>query len=240
MGRQSRCLRLAGLVMLAAATIVGAAPPAAAACHSFVVEVEPATVVEGAEVTVTVRRDAGVGPSQIDVETVDGTAGGGADYEPVARRTLSFSSETEQSFPVPTIDDAEGEQAETFSLHLSNPGGCAVNPNFVVGPDAVVTVSDNDAAQTTTTAPATTATTTRASTTTVADDTSTTAATVGDDASTSTTRPTSTTLDADEAAVAPTSDDDDGNSPAVVVVLAVLVVLVAAGLVAWTWRRRRA
>ena len=115
-----------------------------AACHAFEVTAEPATVDEGGAVQVTVSRDGAVGTSQIDVETIDGTARGGADYEPVARRTISFTNETSQAFPIQTKEDADRESAETFRIHLSNPGGCTVNPNFSVGPDATVTIGASD------------------------------------------------------------------------------------------------
>jgi hypothetical protein len=137
--------RILAVAALAAAAVVLTGSPAVAACHSFTVEVSPATVREGGEVTVTVRRDAAVDPSQIDVSTVDGTARARRDYTPL-RRTVSFTTETEQTFTISTGDDSSDERAERFRVHLSNPGGCAANPSFVVGPDAQVMIRDNDAA----------------------------------------------------------------------------------------------
>lgn len=130
---------------MAAAAVVLTGSPAVAACHSFTVEVSPATVREGGEVTVTVRRDAAVDPSQIDVSTVDGTARAGQDYTRL-RRTVSFTTDTEQTLTIPTADDSSNERAKRFRVHLSNPGGCATNPSFVVGPDAQVMIRDNDPA----------------------------------------------------------------------------------------------
>jgi hypothetical protein len=127
------------------ALIVFPAGPALAACHSFTVEADPDAVGEGRMVTVIVRRDAAVAPSQVDVSTVDGTATAGEDYRPLDR-TVSFTSETEQTLTVRTIDDGSAEPRERFRVRLSNPGGCAPNPNFVVGPDARVTIRDDDAA----------------------------------------------------------------------------------------------
>jgi hypothetical protein len=143
----SRPTRFA-LIGLACAAIVAAltvvvAPPAQAACHHFSVKATPATVPEGATVNVTVSRDGAVGPSNIDVSTVDGTAKAGSDYTAL-RQTVKFTTETSQTFEVKTIDDNQQEPAETFRVHLANPGGCTVNPNFVVDPDAVVTIDDND------------------------------------------------------------------------------------------------
>lgn len=234
--------------MLAAATlgvlavVVGPAPPALAACHSFTVEAEPSSVAEGAAVTVTVRRDAGVGPSQIDIETVDGTAVGGSDYAAVARRTVSFSSETEQSFEVATLDDPESESSETFRLHLSNPGGCTVNPNFVVGPDAEVTITDNDVPETTAVPPASTSTasprTTSTTTSEASPEASTSTTTAGPvDDETTTTRPTTTVTELDAAAATSDADDDD-DVPVAAVAVAVVVALAAVGGGLWTWRRR--
>lgn len=244
MRRRGSCRRVllvaAGLGAVGA--IVGPAPPAFAACHAFTVEAEPPSVAEGAAITVTVRRDAAVGPSQIDVETIDGTARGGADYEAVARRTIAFSSETEQSFEVPTFDDAESEPSETFRFHLSNPGGCTVNPNFVVGPDAEVTITDNDAPATTGGPPTPTSTTSPRSTTTTslaapAESTSTISTAPVDD-STTTTFPTSTTSEALTSAAPSDADDDDDGVPAAAVAVAIVVALAAVGGGVWTWRRR--
>lgn len=233
--------RLSVLGLLAGSVVVGLAQPANAACHAFTVEVEPATVAEGAAVKVTVSRDAGVGPSQIDVETVDGSARGGSDYQAVPRRTLSFSSETSQSFDVATMDDAEAESNETFKLHLSNPGGCAVNPRFVVGPDAIVTVTDNDTANTTR-APATTATTASATSRSTATTSKSTTSTAMAESTTSTSSEasisqTSTTSDIDDLAAADVDEgDDDSGIPAAVALLALVVAAAGAGV--WAWRRR--
>lgn len=224
--------------------IVGPAPPVFAACHAFTVEAKPSSAAEGAAVTVIVRRDAAVGPSQIDIETIDGTAFGGADYEAVARRTIAFSSETEQSFEVPTVDDAESEASETFRLHLSNPGGCTVNPNFVAGPDAEVTITDNDAPATSGVPPGPTSTSPPRSTTSTSEATpavsTSTSSTAPVNSATSTTLLTSTTSEAFTAAAAAADDDDDDDDgvPAAVVVVAILVALAAVGGFVWTWRRR--
>lgn len=141
--RRSTIRMLAAVVPLAVAVTL-AGRPALAACHAFTLEADPDAVDEGGEVTLTVRRDAAVAPSQIDVSTVDGTAEADQDYEPVAT-TISFTDETEQTLTISTMDDDSQEPAETFRVHLSNPGGCSVNPSFVVGPPVRVTISDDDA-----------------------------------------------------------------------------------------------
>lgn len=195
-------------------------------------------------------RDAAVGPSQIDVETIDGTARGGTDYDAVARRTIAFTNETTQTFAIQTKDDSEPESAETFRIHLSNPGGCTVNPNFSVGPDATVTIAANDEATGPTTTRGSAATTGRPGTTNpspstappgaTADLGSTTAPptlppTPGDTADTAS--GVSTTRDQDQIAL---SEDDDGGGVGTAAVVVALVVAAALGVAGWwTWQRRR-
>lgn len=135
-----RSLVAAGVL---AGTVALPARPALAACHSFTVAVDPATIGEGGAVTLTVRRDAAVAPSQVDVSTVDESARAAEDYERL-ERTISFTDETEQTLTLSTTDDDADEAIETFLVRLSNPGGCAVNPNFVLGPDARVRIRDNE------------------------------------------------------------------------------------------------
>ncbi len=238
------------LAVVAGAAWIGLDTQAAiAACHAFEITADPATVAEGAAVRVTVSRDAAVGPSQIDVETIDGTARGGADYDAVARRTIAFTNETSQTFPVQTKDDSDRESAETFRLHLSNPGGCAVNPNFRVGPDVIVTISANDEAA----APATTrggAATTAARPGTTNATPSTAPAGAAADLGSTTAPPSlpqmpgataadgpSTTGDDNQIAL---SEDDDGGLGILAVALALGVAAALGGTGWWTWQRRRA
>lgn len=232
--------KIIAAMAVAAVAIVHPVGDAVAACHAFTVTADPATVAEGGGVTVTVARDAAIGQSQVDVETVDAGATGSSDYEPVARRTIEFTSETEQSFPLATIDDGEAEGPETFRLHLSNPAGCTVNPNFVVGPDAEVTITDNDSAATPAAPPAPTTTgggTSRTSAT--ASPATTTSTTTDPAAGSSTTASTTTTseVETDDVALpsSPDGDDDDSAVPAVIAVVLVAVAVAAVG--AW-WRRR--
>jgi hypothetical protein len=221
---------------------------AVAACHAFQVKVAPASVTEGAAVTVTVSRDGAVGPSNIDVATVDDTARAPDDYTAVSR-TISFTNETSQTFTVETKNDTTPEPSETFRLHLSKPGGCTVNPNFVVGPDAQVTIQDDDAAPTTGAPPsATTAApssssprssaapaTTKAPATTAPP----TSATVGNDAAASTTAasvPSSSTSSA-LAAAGYAAKEGGGMGVAVPVAIAAVVLAIGAGGF-WAFRRR--
>jgi hypothetical protein len=134
---------LAAGALVAGATalgLVGSLRPitALAACHHFTVKGSPSTVTAGGTVTVTVSRDGNLAPSNVDVSTVDESAKAGQDYQSVSR-TLSFTTETVQSFALPTMADTE-TAAETFRLHLSNPGGCRVNTNFVLDPDVAITI----------------------------------------------------------------------------------------------------
>ena len=135
---------LAGGGLVAVAALLGLAPSlrpltVLAACHHFTVRASPSTVTAGGTVTATVSRDAALAPSHVDVSSVDETAKAGEDYQAVTR-TIQFQSDTSQSFPVQTLRDNEATPSETFRLHLSNPGGCAVNPNFVLDPDVRVTI----------------------------------------------------------------------------------------------------
>ena len=244
-----RRVRLPLLAVTVIAAVLMSAPSAEAACHAFTVGVEPAQVAEGGKVTVTVTRDAAVNPSQVDVSSVDVTAKGGEDY-PAQKRTVSFTTDTRQSFEIPITDDPASEGDETFKLHLSNPGGCAVNPNFSVGPDATVTIQQSDGSGTTA-APATTVAstaapasqppgprTTASNRTTVPTSAGTSAPAVGTETTASTTTTaTSTTLprETDEAAA---SSDDDG-SAGVVVAAAVVALAALVGVGYLVYRRRR-
>jgi len=212
---------LLSVVVLVAA--VGIVPPnAVAACHRFEIAVDPATVTEGGEVTITVSRDAAVNPSRVDVSSVDGSARAGEDY-PAVERTVEFTAQTAISFAVATTDDSASESGETFKLHLSNPGGCAVNPNFSVGPDAQVTINDNDDTTTTTEASSTT-TATSSPPTTAGEDTSSTS-------STDTTESSDTTEadDVDDTVAAVEDEDDGGSGSGAAVAFAIIGVLLALG-----------
>ncbi len=216
-----RAVLIAGLAV--GTTTVWSAPVAQAACHSFVVSAS-SPVTEGAAVNVTVTRDAGVADSHVTVSTVDGSATAGSDYTG-STRTVSFTgSGTSQSFSILTTNDSAVEAAETFKLHLSDPGGCAPNPNFALGPDATVTINDNDVV------PITTATTAVKATTTLKATTTTTLPTTTTSSSSTTSSTTTTTLAEDDS-------DDKNNNVALLAGALVLVGLAATG-VAIALRRR--
>jgi hypothetical protein len=241
----SRIRRLA----VASIVVVGAAvawqQPALAACHAFEIAVSPASVAEGATVTVTVTRDAGINPSSIQVSSVDESAQAGSDY-PAVQRTISFAGETRQTFTIVVTNDAVAEAAEAFRLHLSNPGGCPINSNFVIGADARVTIPANDAPPPTTappsTAPPTTAdapTTTREATTTTVGATTTAPARSTTTTGSTTTTEATTTTSSDEVALATSEDDDDGGGAgAAIGALVAALALGGAGLL--LYRRRSA
>lgn len=143
-------VKLLGRLMVALVFVPGVilttAHSGLAACHAFTVSINPATVAEGGSVAVTVARDAEVGPSSVQVTSVDETATSGADYDKVDRR-IEFSTERQQTFSVDTRDDSSQEGTETFLLRVSNGAGC-INPNFRYGPDARVTIQASDSAPT--------------------------------------------------------------------------------------------
>ena len=240
------------LALLSVLLLVVVAPPARAACHAFTVSVTPAAVEEGDTVRITVSRDAGVNPSSIDVSTIDESARAGSDYTAI-NETVSFSTETTRTLTLTTTDDAATEPAESLRVHLSNPGGCAVNPNFSVGPDARVTIKASDAPGTTL-SPSTTLGSPR---TTTADDypdgnTTPPASTVEETttskaADTDTTAPdaregseTTDTTTEITAVAGSASDDGGGGAPIGVLAAAAVVLAGAVGGGVWLLRRRSA
>ena len=232
--------RLLFAVMLLTAFAVVIAPPAAAACHAFTFQsINPASVGEGGTVTVTVSRDGGVGTSSVMVTSINGTAQAGQDFPAVQRTVTIPAPETAASFTVSTTNDTSPEPAESFKLHLSNGAGCS-NTQYSYGPDATITIQDNDAAPVTQPAPATAAptaapTTARATTTTV---TSTTTTTLVDE--TTTTGDTTTTTG--DLALESAADSDEGSGggggTALLGLLAVALVG-GVGYVGYTLYRRR-
>jgi hypothetical protein len=187
-----------------------------AACHAFTVSVSPSTVAEGATVTVTVRRDGAVAPSNVDVSTVDETAAAGSDYQAL-QRTVSFTTDVQQTFTVPVTNDATAEPAETFRLHLSNPGGCSINTNFSLGSDARVTVAASDTPPPATTPPTTSPPSTAPPTTQPGPETTVpraTTTTAPDQLTTDSTEPSPTTTEASSTTTSDTSDTTDTTAAA--------------------------
>jgi len=180
-------------------------PGASAACHRFSTEVSPASVQEGGTVTVVVSRDNAAADSGIRVSTVDGSARGGSDFAALNEQVNFSGSETERSIQIQITDDQASEGPESFNVHLSDPSGCAVNPNFSVAADKTVTITASDAAAATTTPAATTSA--PGATTTTAPDEPTETETGGDD------------------------DEDDGGLPVVPILILIFLLLVAGGVV---------
>lgn len=206
-----RKLQAAAVLTAVALSLVLGTPGASAACHSFSTQVTPASAQEGGKVTVVVSRDNGRADSNVRVSTVDGTAKGASDFAPLNQQVNFTGSETQRSFEIQILDDQGSEGPETFLIRLSEPGGCSVNPNFVLAPDRTVTIaaSDGGAGGTTasTTAPAATTTSAPASTT--------------------------STAPSDEPAETETGGDsgDDGGLPVVPILILIFLLLVAGGVV---------
>jgi hypothetical protein len=221
--------------------VLSDAAPAVAACHHFTVSASPNPVAEGSALTVTVSRDANVAPSHVDVSTIDETAKAGQDFQPLSR-TVSFTNDIKQSFPVSIISHATSEPARTFRLHLSNPGGCAVNPNFVLDPDVRVTIGANGVpAPSAATAPKATPAATAGTRATSPPATSAAATTAPTTTSTSSSEPTTTgssTSSTSLAGQAPRATKHGGGSVGIVVVLAALAALALAGGGFLLYRRR--
>lgn len=231
------------LALLSVLLMFLTATPASAACHAFTVAVTPAAVDEGDTVRITVSRDAAVNPSSVHVSTIDESARAGSDYVAI-NETVSFTNETSKTLTLQTMNDSIEEPAESLRLHLSNPGGCAVNPNFSVGPDAQVTIKANDAA-TTTVPPATTTLAAPGSTNPAS---TTVPPTVTEDETT--TSGVSSTTDPEEdsgsdttfasGVAADSSADDDGGVPVGALLAGAAVLAAAAGVGTWLLRRRSA
>jgi hypothetical protein len=219
------------------------APAALAACHHFTVAASPNPVAEGQTLTVTVSRDGAVNPSHVDVSTVDETAKAGQDYVAL-HRTMSFTNETKQSFSVSILDDKlTAEPAQTFKLHLSNPGGCAINPNYVLDPDVRVTIAENDSAPASSTSAAPTASSSPRAVTTQRSATSSSAPSATSTSSSPSSEPrlvTSATTTSTSVVTTTTGSKKKGGGGSgdviVAVVAAVAVALVGGGYV---WYRRR-
>jgi hypothetical protein len=209
-----RKLQLTTVLGAVTLSMVFGMPGASAACHRFSTEVSPASVQEGGTVTVVVSRDNAAADSGIRVSTVDGSARGGSDFAALNEQVNFTGSETERSIQIQITDDQESEGPETFNVHLSDPSGCTVNPNFSVAADKTVTISANDATAATT-RPAAGVTPTTAP-----------AATTSAPASTTTTAP-------DEPTETETGgdDEDDGGLPVVPILILIFLLLVAGGVV---------
>jgi hypothetical protein len=181
-------------------------------------------VAEGAKVTVTVSRDAAVNPSDVHVSTVDESARAPADFTKLDEQ-VELTSETSKTLSITITNDAAAEGAESFRVHLSDPGGCAVNPNYRVGPDAKVTIKASDQAVSTAQPPAATQPTARTVPTATPSPAATTKAT--------------STPSATFAPVAEAAQDDGGGFPVGALVGIVVGGIVIVGVASLFWYRRR-
>ncbi len=100
-----------------------------------------ATVTEGgtAEFTVTLS-SAATGAVTVSYATVDGTATAGADYTTTSGMlTFEVNGDRTQRVEVPTLEDDEAEETETFTVQLSAPSGATVADGTGTG-----TIIDDD------------------------------------------------------------------------------------------------
>lgn len=136
-----RPLHTLGTIGLVGLLLVGSASPVLAACHAFGLQVSPARADKGETVEVTVTRDAAVADSSVRVRTQESNARAGTHFTPLDE-TVSFTgSSTQQSFQISILDDDAASPARTFTVALSDPGGCAVNPNFSLAAPVTVTIN---------------------------------------------------------------------------------------------------
>ena len=106
------------------------------------VSIADASVTEGETATVTVSLSAPSAlPISVTYTTVDGSALASDDYTAVSG-TLEFAvGETEQTIDIDTVNDAVDENAETFTISLSDPANATLDD---ANADATVTITDND------------------------------------------------------------------------------------------------
>lgn len=104
-----------------------------------------ATGTEGeTQVTLTAERTGGsTGPVSAAVNTANGTATAGSDYQAVSNGILSWTNgdTANKTIDVLLLDDAVEEPSETFTATLSAPTGGASIGNI---PTSTVTISDDD------------------------------------------------------------------------------------------------
>jgi hypothetical protein len=222
------------LVLLVTCLAVIFGPRASAACHSFTVSTS-SPVSEGNKVTVTVKRDNNFRPSSVQVRTVNGTALGGADYQPTITR-VEFTNETVRTLQIATTEDNVHESDETFQIKLENAQGCEVNRNYQYGTPATVTVKDDDPGVPGTTPPKTPAPT--AAPTGTAHTASPSPTTTATAKASKSPKPTSTPTGTPATAVAAPVEEDKGISPALAVIAIVAFGLAAAGAVLAARMRR--
>lgn len=138
---------LGAILAMALAALVWLAPAASAACHRFTLDVSPTSVSEGDTVTVTVTRDASAADSSVRVAASGQSADPGSDFSALDEQVSFTGSEVEKSVTFDILADDEAESSETFTVGLSDPDGCSVNPNFSLADDVTVTIAASEAAE---------------------------------------------------------------------------------------------
>jgi hypothetical protein len=143
--------RLSLLFALTAGSLILAASPAFAPCHSITFAGAPYSVNEGAG-TVTIRVSNGAGAQtedqMVDYKTDDGTAKAGTDYVD-KNGTVMFganSGTSELSFDIVIKDNNIHESTEQFKVELSNvrpPSSCIPSPS-IDEQSATISIIDND------------------------------------------------------------------------------------------------
>jgi hypothetical protein len=87
-------------------------------------DVASATVVEGATLQLTIRRDSGAGTASFEWRTRADTATGGEDFRGQSWRVVSLDSgQYSKTVSIETFADALTEEDETFFLELGSPTG---------------------------------------------------------------------------------------------------------------------
>jgi len=129
------------VLLLAGILVVAPAPGALAACHRFDLEVSEDSPDEGGSVTVTVSRDGAADDSGVRVGAINGTARAGSDFTDFDQQVNFTGDATERSFVISIVSDGTAEPAETFTLRLTQPTGCSVNPNFDLADPVAVRIS---------------------------------------------------------------------------------------------------
>ncbi len=97
-----------------------------------------------ANVTLTAERTGGsTGPVSVAVNTANGTATAGTDYQAISNGTLTWGNgdSANKTLVIPIVGDTTEEPSETFTATLSAPTGGAAIGNI---PTATVTISDDD------------------------------------------------------------------------------------------------
>lgn len=145
---RTRKAGLGATLVMAMAALVWLAPAASAACHRFTLDASPASVSEGDTATVTVTRDASAADSSVRVAASGQSADPDSDFSALDEQVSFTGSEVEKSVTIDIIADDEAESSETFTVGLSDPDGCSVNPNFSLADDVTVTIAADEAAET--------------------------------------------------------------------------------------------